>query len=419
MSALNLACTQTIAMSKISFPLSATMLATLSLLGITGPSVAQKSDLKSVSIYTQVWMSENLNVDRFRNGDAIPEVRSQAEWIKAGKEGKPAWCYYQNDPSNGARYGRLYNWHAVNDKRGLAPIGWHIATSAEWGLLKDTLGAGATTDKGRSISRRLRERTGWKSQEAGTDESGFAARPGGMRMERESFTKGGEAMGFWSRDEADFINKDKPSCRVITDTGTTYFWVEPTTGLSVRCVRDPNAWTTANLNVDRFRNGDPIPEAKTPAEWEKLGREGKPVWAYYNFDPANGEKYGRHYNWYAVNDPRGLAPKGWHIPSNAEWISLVNAYSGRNFAGGPLKSSSGWSNADGYNTNASGLGLLPGGYCNYQGLFRQMGAAAMFWTASQTQGIQASAWIFTDKSTTTASQSIPMLTGASVRCVKD
>lgn len=73
----------------------------------------------------------NLNVDVFRNGDVIQEAQTAAEWIAAGTNQQPAWCYYDNDPANGPLYGRLYNWYAVNDARGLAPVGYHIPTQSE------------------------------------------------------------------------------------------------------------------------------------------------------------------------------------------------------------------------------------------------------------------------------------------------
>lgn len=81
---------------------------------------------KTVKIGNQEWVIENLNVDCFRNGDAIPEVKSHKEWIIAGREEKPAWCYYDNDLANGERYGKLYNWFAVMDPRVLSPEGFHI-----------------------------------------------------------------------------------------------------------------------------------------------------------------------------------------------------------------------------------------------------------------------------------------------------
>ena len=65
----------------------------------------------------------NLDVTTFRNLDRIMEAKTDEEWIKAGEQGIPAWCYYNNDPANNELFGKLYNWYAVNDKRGLAPEG--------------------------------------------------------------------------------------------------------------------------------------------------------------------------------------------------------------------------------------------------------------------------------------------------------
>jgi uncharacterized protein (TIGR02145 family) len=88
---------------------------------------------------TQVWGTENLNGDKFRNGDNIPEAKTDAEWEKALVHRKPAWCYYKNDSTDGVKVGKLYNWYAVNDSRGLAPLGWHIPSLAEWNTLNDYL----------------------------------------------------------------------------------------------------------------------------------------------------------------------------------------------------------------------------------------------------------------------------------------
>ncbi len=95
---------------------------------------------QTVTIGTQVWMIKNLDVATFRNGDPIPQAKTAEEWVKAGENQQPAWCYYDNDPANGAKYGKLYNWYAVNDSRGLAPVGYHIPSDAEWRKLTDFLG---------------------------------------------------------------------------------------------------------------------------------------------------------------------------------------------------------------------------------------------------------------------------------------
>ena len=95
---------------------------------------------QSVTIGTQTWTTKNLDVATFRNGDAIPQAKTDKEWQAAGDNKQPAWCYYDNDPKNGTKYGKLYNWYAVNDVRGLAPVGYHIPTDTEWTKLSDYLG---------------------------------------------------------------------------------------------------------------------------------------------------------------------------------------------------------------------------------------------------------------------------------------
>lgn len=120
-------------------------------------------------------------------------------------------------------------------------------------------------------------------------------------------------------------------------------------------------WSVKNLDVDTFRNGDPIPHAATDEQWEEAGENGTPAWCYYDNDPANGETYGKLYNWYAVNDPRGLAPEGWHIPSDDEWEILIDHLGGKDVAGTKMKSTSGWA-SNGNGTNESGFSGLPGGY---------------------------------------------------------
>ena len=78
---------------------------------------------ETVTIGKQTWMKKNLDVSRYRNGDVIPEVADLSTWVNLTTG---AWCYYENKSDNGTTYGKLYNWYAVNDPRGLAPAGWHI-----------------------------------------------------------------------------------------------------------------------------------------------------------------------------------------------------------------------------------------------------------------------------------------------------
>jgi len=142
-------------------------------------------------------------------------------------------------------------------------------------------------------------------------------------------------------------------------------------------------WMAENLNVDKFRNGDPIPEAKTDGEWERAGENKQPAWCYYNNDPTNGAKYGKLYNWYAINDARGLAPKGWHVPSDNEWTSPTNYLGAIEIAGKKMKSSSGWYGNDGNGTNESGFNGLPGGSRFSDGPFSDVGKDGNWWSSTE------------------------------------
>ncbi len=141
-------------------------------------------------------------------------------------------------------------------------------------------------------------------------------------------------------------------------------------------------WSTTNLNVSTFRNGDAIPEVKSDKEWDLFGKEGKPAWCYYNNDPSNGEKYGKLYNWFAVIDKRNLAPKGWRLPNDTDWTTLTNALGGATSAGLKMKSSSGWKNK-GNGNNTSGFKGLPAGYRYFFGPFYSMGVGAYWWSTSE------------------------------------
>ena len=136
-------------------------------------------------------------------------------------------------------------------------------------------------------------------------------------------------------------------------------------------------WIASNLNTSKYRNGDPIPEVKDPAIWSQLTTG---AWCYYKNDPANGLIYGKLYNWYAINDPRGLAPIGWHIPSGGEWDTLALHLGGLAVAGGKMKSTSNlWIAPNVGATNSSGFSALPGGYWASYGEFLLLGTDG-WWT---------------------------------------
>ena len=342
-----------------------------------------------ILIGTQEWTNCNLDVITYSNGDPIPEVTDAATW-EALTTG--AWCYYDNDPANGPTYGKLYNWYAVNDPRGLAPVGYHVPSDAELTTLTTYLG-GALVAGGAMKEAGLCH---WLTPNTdATDSSGFTALPGGYRAFNGTFNSIGSQGTWWSSSE----------------TGTTSAWyrnlnynsgdanrdnVYKKGGFSVRLIKDddcPNCtpqdvtidsqiWTGCNLNVATYRNGDTIPQVTDPTAWSNLTTG---AWCYYDNDPANEAIYGKLYNWYAVNDARGLAPTGYHVPSDSEWTILTTFLGGDPIAGGPMKEAGlcHWGEPNTDATNESNFTGLPGGYRFYNGTFFHINDNGLWWSSSE------------------------------------
>ena len=149
------------------------------------------------------------------------------------------------------------------------------------------------------------------------------------------------------------------------------------------CVRiGKQIWMLRNLDVTKFRNGDPIFEVKSNPEWQIQCEAEKPVVGYYMNKSESGKIHGNIYNWYAVNDPRGLCPKGWRVPTKEDWQELINYLGGNEQAGAYLKHSSGWG-GDGNGNNMSSFAGLPGGYRGYDGISYSGGYMARWWSASE------------------------------------
>jgi uncharacterized protein (TIGR02145 family) len=186
---------------------------------------------QTVTIGTQVWMTKNLDVSTFRNGDPIPEAKTTEEWENAGKNKQPAWCYYDNDPKNGEKYGKLYNWYAVSDPRGLAPAGYHIPNDAEWTTLKNYIG----NDNGN----KMKSTSSWADNGNGTNSSGFSGLPGGYRYFNCTFYDFGGYGGWWSSTEN---GANSAWCRSLHcfDGDVGRYGNSKTVGFSVRCLRDYN-----------------------------------------------------------------------------------------------------------------------------------------------------------------------------------
>lgn len=188
----------------------------------------------SVIIGTQQWMTKNLDVSNFQNGDIIPEAKNSEEWIKYFTDGKPAWCYYNYDKKYGEKYGKLYNWYAVNDSRGLAPAGWRVSTYEDWKVLTDFAG-------GEDIaSPKLRTSIGWENDGNGSDEFGFNGLPGGSVNAYGMFGDIGNWGSWWCYNPNSNPVYGK-YLKYDSDRVDDYASYLKTDGLSVRCLKDITA----------------------------------------------------------------------------------------------------------------------------------------------------------------------------------
>ena len=175
----------------------------------TGPLTdVDGNTYQTITIGDQVWMAENLRVTRYRDSTLIPHVTEDTAWrdLTSG-----AYCNYDNDQANGATYGHLYNWHAVDDSRGLAPEGWHVPTDADWQQLERSLEMSAVdadqygyrdtrNDDGtfKRIGDKLKDADLWIIRRLGTNSSEFSALPGGCRYHAGQYIFRGCDAFFWT-----------------------------------------------------------------------------------------------------------------------------------------------------------------------------------------------------------------------------
>lgn len=139
-------------------------------------------------------------------------------------------------------------------------------------------------------------------------------------------------------------------------------------------------WKIKNLNVTKYNNGDVIPQVQDPVAWANLTTG---AWCYYQGDLSNGIVYQKLYNWYAVHDPRGVVPFGWHIATDADWGVMIYYLGGENVAGGKLKSTATvWNLPNTGATNSTYFTGLPGGNRDQNGNFSNINNYGFFWTAT-------------------------------------
>ena len=217
------------------------------------PVSYQGYDYVTVLIGDQCWFAENLRSENYENGDAIPAGLSDSEWQNTTSGavavyGEDAGCYNYSpdidacDPAQSLNeYGRLYNWYAVDDSRGLCPSGWHVPTDGEWMTMEMALGmseaeANDSGNRGTDQGTQMKTEYGWYNAGNGTNSSGFSGLPGGYRSTNGAFNYAGDFGDWWS---------SSPSGSSAWSRGLNYInefvsrsSINRRLGLSVRCVRD-------------------------------------------------------------------------------------------------------------------------------------------------------------------------------------
>ena len=219
------------------------------------PTTYQGYDYATVQIGDHCWFAENLRSENYDNGDAIPANLSNSEWssttsgaVAVYGEGSST-CGSDSPDGNACdeawslnEYGRLYNWYAVDDARGLCPSGWHVPTDEEWMTLEMALGmseaeANSLYYRGTNQGEQMKTDYGWEGGFNGTNASGFSGLPGGGRRYDGNFFGWAGTRGFWW---------------TSSPSGSNAYWRQLNqdfngvdrqgylrrAGLSVRCVQD-------------------------------------------------------------------------------------------------------------------------------------------------------------------------------------
>lgn len=284
----------------------------------------QSSNLETVEIGTQTWTTQNLNVSYFRNGEPIPEARTNEEWKEAARTHKPAFCYYNNSQAT-IQQGKLYNWYAVIDKRGLAPEGYHVPNRDEWFTLFKYFGRDQFNSTNRSAGYEMKSK------------NGFNAIPAGIRYEQGSFNLMNEEAHWWTF--SNNYEESKPyhhHAGIEYRTGFTYLPGASTfdagVGMSVRCIKGESTEKMLEIkSIDENEYGELI-------EFDENGNPREGIWYTYHPDKTlktsktykNGYEDGEwiEYGSYGFVTCKGNAKNGL---KEGEWIFYEDKYSDMKF----------------------------------------------------------------------------------------
>jgi uncharacterized protein (TIGR02145 family) len=215
---------------------------------ITALQNTNVTPLSNVTIGTQIWSTSNLDVTNYRDGTPIPQVSDPSLW---GNLTTGAWCYYNNDPTTGTTYGKIYNWYAVagihdNDpntpNKSLAPTGWHVPSDTEWNTLINFLdpnaNGGLTVPNVAGSAMKAIGTTHWFSPNTGaTNSSGFTGLPGGYRFVDGSYAGLG-INGYWWSSSENGVGGAWYRNLNFESTNATKIGQGKELGYSVRCIRD-------------------------------------------------------------------------------------------------------------------------------------------------------------------------------------
>jgi uncharacterized protein (TIGR02145 family) len=211
--------------------------------------VASETTIEEVKIGNQIWMSKNLDVAHFRNGDPIPEAKTIQDFLDASTNKLPIQGFYDISVGNGKSYGRLYNWYAVNDKRGIAPLGWTVPSKQTWDELIEHVGESAIS---------LKSKTGWSKNGNGNNESGFNALPAGDFNDFESsFIDIKECSYWWTSTKwtdasAYYVMLSFENQEIFREVLNNGF------GFSIRCTKSSSVRTKAALRNSQKDNLDGV-----------------------------------------------------------------------------------------------------------------------------------------------------------------
>jgi uncharacterized protein (TIGR02145 family) len=180
-------------------------------------------------------------------------------------------------------------------------------------------------------------------------------------------------------------------------------------------------WMAENLRVTKYRNGNAISNLTDPKAWENLTSG---AYCIYDNSLTNNLIYGKLYNWYAVNDLRNIAPTGWHVPTQADWTTLINYLGGANIAGDKLKETgnSHWTGSYAAATNSSGFTALPGGFLSLGNStygFQNITTEGQWWSATEADANNALNWSITNSNGQAVTENVAKQCALSVRCIKD